>query len=987
VGGSGDWNTPSNWSTGSLPGPADDAVIDTSAITVTHSSGSHTVKSLTTANGSFTLSGGTLDITGTLQGNSTFTLSGGTLSEAQVASGTTLRSSTAGGTLDKVTLNGNLDMTGASGTLLDISDGLTLNGTAVLGDSGGSTSGELFFINAGTLGSTSSGTILLGGSYLNGIVVNGLPGTSLTIGPTITIHGKTGGIGTGSFLFTNQGTIRADTAGGTITINGTNWTNTGTLQALNGGSLTLQGTYTVDKPLSLDGNGILRLEGTWTNYSTISANGGELDLGTFNINFIGSWSNKGTITVAQTRVYLDANFTTADVGNFNRSGGIVYMMGRLDNTGATLTLNQATGSWLLLNGIIVGGTINEAGASLVPYSNGTLFGVIFDGDLDGTNYNGGYVHISGGLTLNGTAYLGNTFGTTSNYLDFYVGGSQTLDSQTGATIVFGPNPNNAIRANFGPVTFGPKVTVRGHSGDFSLSNGSLMNRGVIEADVPGGTMSFTDGSVTNDGTIAVDAGSTLSFIHQTLANNGTLIVSQGTLNLGAAFTTAGIGTFQRDGGTVNLTGYLTNTDATFTLNAATGSWNFKGGAIIGGTVVETDGAALVPTTAGGTLDGITLDGDLDVTGSTTHVTLADGLTLNGTLYLGNSNNTDFGYVTVQYTQTLTSTTRGTIRFEGDGEMNLVGFMGVQLTLGPRITVRGSGGLISSGNYAIDNQGTIMADVPGLPLALDGSGWTNSGTVAARNGGVLYATAGFTNFADGTLTGGNWLVADGSTLTIVNGTVTTNAATIVLAGPDSQFNSAAGVDALANFVNNSSTGTFNLRDGRGLTVGVFSNAGKVAIGPGSAFATNGDYTQTGGTMLLDGGSLTAAGTVQIQGGILLGSGTINADVVNAGQIMPGTPGAPGVLTIAGNYTQTGELVIEIGGTTAGVDYGQLNIGGQATFAGGTLTVGLINGFVPDPSNPDSFRILTFGFHEFRRLRGLQRSRSRRRPELAAGLRRG
>ena len=47
VASSGDWNTPANWSTGALPGPDDDVVMDVPAlITVTHSSGAHSVKSL-----------------------------------------------------------------------------------------------------------------------------------------------------------------------------------------------------------------------------------------------------------------------------------------------------------------------------------------------------------------------------------------------------------------------------------------------------------------------------------------------------------------------------------------------------------------------------------------------------------------------------------------------------------------------------------------------------------------------------------------------------------------------------------------------------------------------------------------------------------------------------------------------------------------------------------------------------------------------------
>jgi hypothetical protein len=97
---SGDWDTPSNWSTGQLPGPADDVVINQPGVTVTHSqSNSDAVNSVTSSdqllfsNGSLAvagnanfssnlkLSGGTFKVTGSLQVTSggTFTLQGGTL--------------------------------------------------------------------------------------------------------------------------------------------------------------------------------------------------------------------------------------------------------------------------------------------------------------------------------------------------------------------------------------------------------------------------------------------------------------------------------------------------------------------------------------------------------------------------------------------------------------------------------------------------------------------------------------------------------------------------------------------------------------------------------------------------------------------------------------------------------------------------------------------------------------------------------------------
>jgi hypothetical protein len=81
VGGSGDWNTAANWSSGALPGINDDVVINptNTAITVTHSSGSHAVNSLT-GQVAFQLNGGTLTVSNSVQvDNISWLMNGGTL--------------------------------------------------------------------------------------------------------------------------------------------------------------------------------------------------------------------------------------------------------------------------------------------------------------------------------------------------------------------------------------------------------------------------------------------------------------------------------------------------------------------------------------------------------------------------------------------------------------------------------------------------------------------------------------------------------------------------------------------------------------------------------------------------------------------------------------------------------------------------------------------------------------------------------------------
>ncbi|HMF38210.1 MAG TPA: hypothetical protein VKF17_16310, partial [Isosphaeraceae bacterium] len=109
VNSSGDWDVPTNWSSGTLPGPGDDVVIDKPGVTVTYRIGSSTIHSLDDQD-AFVLSGGTLTASTTLQVKGSFSLAGGTLSSADVLASTTIQATTWGGTLDGVTLEGNLDL-------------------------------------------------------------------------------------------------------------------------------------------------------------------------------------------------------------------------------------------------------------------------------------------------------------------------------------------------------------------------------------------------------------------------------------------------------------------------------------------------------------------------------------------------------------------------------------------------------------------------------------------------------------------------------------------------------------------------------------------------------------------------------------------------------------------------------------------------------------------------------------------------------------
>jgi hypothetical protein len=132
----GDWDTASNWSTGSLPGPADDVSI-TIAVSnpITHSSSTDSVHSLTCTD-PLTISGGSLSLAAasTITGT-TLTLSGGTLTGAGnlTISGTgavlNWGNATLGGTgTTTVAARATLNITGTSEEVLDART-LTSSGT------------------------------------------------------------------------------------------------------------------------------------------------------------------------------------------------------------------------------------------------------------------------------------------------------------------------------------------------------------------------------------------------------------------------------------------------------------------------------------------------------------------------------------------------------------------------------------------------------------------------------------------------------------------------------------------------------------------------------------------------------------------------------------------------------------------------------------------------------------------------------------------
>ena len=480
------WTDPLNWSGGVLPGPNDNVILDVSPVdvTVTHATGTIQMKSLI-ANESLKVTGGILEVAGAIQINQDFTLDGGTIKGRSVTQNGGARliiTADGGNTLDGVSLNSGLDLTGAR---VRIRNGLTLSGSVLLDRNGTLTfAGDQTFDNSSVVFAGNSGFLIIEGN------------ATLTLGPAMVVRGKSGTIGVGlggANKIINQGLIAADVAGGTLYIISTLFINEADLRAINGGSLTINSAnWSNPGRIEASGGAALTLNRTGSNSGSIDASTGA----TLTLN--GTWNNKGTMNANAATVNLDGTFTLEQLGAFNRTGGTVTLGagGVLDLSGATLALDGRTGPWTLNGGTIKGGSVTQnGGAKLIITNNGgnTLDGVRVNADLDLT---GARLRIRNGLTLSGSVLLDN--GGTLTFA-----GNQTFDN--GSVVFVGTSGTLGVEDK-STLTLGPNAVVRGRTGTIGQpllagQTNKLINQGLISADVAGGTLTIKPTVFENTGKV------------------------------------------------------------------------------------------------------------------------------------------------------------------------------------------------------------------------------------------------------------------------------------------------------------------------------------------------------------------------------------------------------------------------------------------------------------------------------------------------------
>ncbi|WP_354063685.1 VCBS domain-containing protein [Bradyrhizobium sp. RT6a] len=530
-----------------------------------------------------------------------------------------------------VTGNGEIDLTGAavlSGGILNNNAVFKVSGTgnalhhetitnATTGTIEVLANGALTIDQSSTVANTGNITVDANGKLtVNGATINGAG--------TVTGNGEidlTGAAVLSGGTLNNNAAFKVSGTGNAL--DGETITNTGTIEVLANGALTIDQGSTVDNSggnLIVDGNAALRLDDATISGGAVKG-GGTIDV-------TGASKIDGGAILSVAAVTADAELTLDGV---TVSGTVITDKSSiaLDNTvklkdGATIKGASTASKGAITNN----GMLEIAGAATLLNDVLTNTGHIVKIDagqtltLSGTEVSGGTINNhSGTIDVTGDSKIGGNATLNQGAVTVGSGVTLTLDDTTvaGATISNGGTVKVDASKNLtlsGATIDGGTVTIAGtlestgtsvvdsadvtNSGTISVTSGALTidpgilhaitNHGLIEA-VTGGALKLTTATVTNTGaTIAVDGTSKL-YLSDVSINGGSLS------NLGNLYSVSGLNT---------ITAGVTNTGA---IEVQTGTLNLAGGLSGVGSVIIDDGATL--ELAGATAQTIAFAGGVD----------------------------------------------------------------------------------------------------------------------------------------------------------------------------------------------------------------------------------------------------------------------------------------------------------------------------------------------------------------------------------------
>ena len=860
--------------------------------------------------------------------------------------------------LDGVTFNGVLDMASDFALQRVTAGGLVLNGTINVAN-------QSVLSFEGNGGLSGNGTIVLGnvGGNNNRIYFDGNGTTTFAAGSTV--RGHTGLIGGqlnigGTQTLVNNGTISADVAGGTITINESAVTNNGTLSALNGGTLVLgsdvAGTATgqivagagstvlqngvvISGIVNTSGNGNFRASASAANFLNGVTFNGVLDMtsafslqrvtagglvlnGSVNVgnqsvlSFDGNGGLSGNATIvlgtgANNRINFDGNGTTTFAAGTTVRGENGSIGGQLNIGGTQLLVNNGT-----ISADVSGGTITIFESDVV--NNGTLRALnggtlVLSSNVAGSA-TGQIVAGAGSTVLQNGAVISGIVNTSGNG-NFRVSASPAnfLNGVTFSGVLDMASALSLQRVTAGGLVLNGSVNIGNQSVLSFEGNGGLSGNATIVLGTGANNRINFDGN----GTTTFAAGTTVRGENgsiggqlniggtQLLVNNGTISadVSGGTITIFES-DVVNNGTLRAlNGGTLVLSSNVAGS-ATGQIVAGAGSTVLQNGAVISG-IVNTSGNGnfRVSASPANFLNGVTFSGVLDMASalSLQRVT-AGGLVLNGSVNIGNQSVLSFegnGGLSGNATIVLGTGANNRIYFDGNGTT----------TFAAGTTVRGENGsiggqLLIGGTQLLVNNGTISADVAGGTITLFESDVTNNGTLSALNGGTLVLSSDVTGGAAGQIVSGAGSIVRQNGVRI-SGIINTSGSGLFQATANA-----------GNFLTNATlNGNLDMASGFALE--------RVSVG---GLVLNGTINLANQSVL----SFEGIGGLSGNGSIVLGSaGGANNRVFLDGN---GTTTLAAGTTIRGHSGTIGGQV-NIGGTQTLVNNGTIN----AELAGGTIGI--------------------------------------------------
>jgi large repetitive protein len=693
----------------------------------------------------------------------------------------------------------------------------------------------------------------------------------------------------------------------------------------------------------------------------------------------GSLTNAGTFEVPN-------GTDTLGIGNITNSGTLSVV--------GAVALSLSAGSTFENQG----GTITNSGALAISTA-GSSATVQLDsgGVLDNT---GPFtvqdtLLVDGGTICGNPVQIGNADGGNGGALHFATSPG-TGPSCPNGTPTDGIQVLNVAATLSGTIPSTYAVTVGDNgSGLFAVSlSGSVVNDGTLDvgnADI--GTLSATSSSdyLTNDGTITVPSNGGAN-LDVSLVNNGAVNLDASTaavLEGGSAWENTGSGTITLASSESLAISSPVNQTATLKLEPG-GEFDNLGTTTVGDDLAIDGGSICGNPIELGTGDGGT-GGALEFASSPGSGPACSGGVTNDEIQVLNVAATLSGAIPASYTVTAGDSGAGSATISLSGSVVNDGSFDVgndttatlsaadssdSLTNDGNLNMPAGGG--ANLNVPLVNNGVMNVEATANASLQDGWSWQNgsSGVISVASAQTLSITspsgqtgefeqagtidnAGTIAVADAVVIGGGTICENALNLGSGDGGsgATLSFAASPAAGPPCPSGqNTDGIfvyDVAATVESDIPAGyTISSGDSSGAatisTPGDLTNAGTMQLGNGTTWDINAGN-----------GTLTNTGTIEVPGN--QGDNTINGDLANSGgdvEIGSSATNDGSTLTVAGDYTQDADatLAVELGGTSAGSGYGQLDAVGGSTVAG-TLDAETDSGFSVSPT--DSFEIIDSG----------------------------